>query len=274
MITPEVPLSPVESARQNLESAKSSLSTARDDLARASSSLAAIKPEDHVTPASYVKELKGARSAVASAEDAVRFWERRVVAAEQALAPLELAALRDDVASGLVARSLAVDALRTACAQLGPQLDRVREAVALVREANVDIESALEGLRVKGERPERPVDDDLAHLVVHNVDRNLQASSAALSAALAVVKHIESEPQREREKAEAQRHSEQEAKRRYNEECQRGVHGEAEQKRALAEQREWAKHFYGPSAALTSAKGTVAYAELQIARRNAGLKDE
>jgi hypothetical protein len=219
--------------------------------------------------------LKAARAAVASAEDAVAFWSARVAAAEAVLAPLELEALRSEIKCGVAARALAVDALRTACGQLGPQLDRVREAVALVREANANIESALEGLRARGERPERPVDDDLVHLVVHSVDRSLETPSAALSASLAVVKHIESEPQREREKADARKAAEQEAKRRYNEECQRGVHGEAEQKRALAEQREWAKHFYGASATLTSgAKGTIAYAELQIARRHAGLKDE
>jgi hypothetical protein len=265
----------LEATRETLRSSKAELETARASLASASHTLAAIKPEDASSVVSYAKELKSARAAVASAEDAVAFWSARVAAAEAALHPLELDALRVEVKCGVAARAIALGTLRTACDQLGPQLDRVREAVALVRESDAGIERALDELRQRGEQPARPAEDELAHLVVHNVERNLEAPSAALSASLAVVKHIESEPQREREKAEARKAAEQEAKRRYNEECQRGVHGEAEQKRALAEQREWAKHFYGPSATLTSgAKGTIAYAELQIARRHAGLKDE
>src|SRR5205823_5050947 len=120
---------------------------------------------------------------------------------------------------------------------------------------------------------ERPADDDLAMLVVRHLEDKLDSTSAALSAALAIVKHEESAPQREAEKNEMRRRLEMDRKRHYEEACRRGDHGPAEQDRAVREAIEAQKRFHGPSGGASLGKGTSAHSEIQIWRRNAGLRD-
>jgi hypothetical protein len=274
MTNPEVPLSPLESARQALASSKAEVETARAALSSASHALSVLKPADHASPAEYAKELETARAAVASAEVAVAFWSARAASDEATLAPLELDALRVEVKCGLAARSLALGALRTACEQLGPQLGRVREAVSLVRESEASIQRALGDLRQRGDQPERPAPDDLADLVVHSIEGDLGAPSGALSAALAIVRFEEEAPQREALKAEAARAAEATAKRQYDDECRRGVHGEGDRNRVIAELRAEAKRFYpaAKSAMIIGTRGTHAALELGIERKTAGLE--
>jgi hypothetical protein len=148
----------------------------------------------------------------------------------------------------------------------------VREAVAIVRKAQGDIEAALEALRAKGGQPARPADDDLAQLVVHNIEKSLVAPSAALSAALAIAKHEEAAPEREAQRAEAKRQAEALAKQMFDDERRRGVHGPAEQERVLAELRASMRRQYpGNSDTAKAARGTRAAAELEVYRANLSM---
>jgi hypothetical protein len=275
MKTQNEDVSPLEAARTKAAEAKREHASAREALAIAKNEAASLKPEDFETPGAFTKKREAARAKEASASDAEAFWAARVRSAEAALAPLEVEELHREIDGGLVGRAAALAALRLACEGLAPQLERVREAVVVIRENHAGIEKARADLVAKGEKPRKSIDaDDVALLVVHQVDSKLATPVSLLEACVALEKLEAERPGREAQAAEGQRRIDAQNALERRRTALRGDLGEDERKKAEKEQKEndfW-RRSNGRSAIYEAAKGTSAHAELEIARQNLGLK--
>jgi hypothetical protein len=269
-------VSPLEEARAKAAEAKREHAKAREALAIASRDVASLRPDDFETPAALTKKRDETNAKEARARDAEAFWAVHASKAEADLAPLEVEELHRKIEGGLVGRAHALDALRLACEQLGPQLDRVREAITVVRETQAGLERVRADLFAKsGESPRQNVNpDDTGHLVCYQLDSKLATPLSLLEACVALAKLEAERPGLEAQRQEMQRRIDHEKMMAHHRAAFRGDLGREEQKKAEEQQRAWDRkmHGIGPLAAIyKGTRGTSAFADVDIARRNLGL---
>jgi hypothetical protein len=273
-VSPEAASSSLESARAASDAAKSALSEARATLASETSALASLRAESFDGLAAFSKAAAKARASVQSAEDAVRFHEARAAAAEAALEPLSRAQLHRDLSDAVAARSLALAALRAVAESVAQLAEPIRESVALARQAQLDIDAACAALSAKGESHARPADDDLGVEVAVRVPKTLALPSDAVSAALQIVKHEETKPQRDAERERVAKEAADDNARRYREACLRREHGEEAYELAREEERKAILSFYKPPPPMQEGmRGTYAAIVTNVERNNAGMGD-
>ncbi len=110
---------------------------------------------------------------------------------------------------------------------------------------------------------------------MRQVQANLDSPSDALSALLSLSRFIEAAPQRDAERAEAERQTKLAVQQAREEAALRGEFGEEERRHVYEKQKAEMERFYGgpkgPAHIMTSAKGTIAHAELDRIRGAAGL---